>query len=144
MRMTSTGSVGIGTTSPQAALDVSGSVAAGSTYEGTVAYVNSSTAYTIPDTTSNVRRITLTGNATITLPAFTTPTVKIYVLTLFLKQDATGSRTVSFLGNGTDTIMWDTGTQPVITPTIGEITILQFMKSSDETVWYGSMVWRQN
>ncbi|MGE3758605.1 MAG: hypothetical protein AB7H97_12655, partial [Pseudobdellovibrionaceae bacterium] len=139
------GSVGIGTGAvPATALDVNGTATVNSSYEGISSYVNSTTSYTIPDTTVNIRRITLTGNATITLPAFTTPTAKVYSLTIFLKQDGTGSRTVTFAGNASDTVKWDSGTAPTISSTANKITILQLTKPSDETVWYGSMTWKEN
>ena len=144
MRIDSNGYVGIGTSNPGVALDVNGVVGVNSSYEGISSYVNTSTAYTIPDTSTNIRRLTLTGNATITLPAFTAPLSKVYSLTIFLKQDATGSRTVTFTGNGSDTVKWDSGTTPSISATANKITMIQLMKPSDETVWYGSMVWKEN
>lgn len=142
VRIDGAGNVGIGVATPAAKLDVNGDLAVNSSYESASAYVNSTTTYAIPDTQANIRRITLTGNATITLPAFTAPIGKMYTLTLFLKQDATGSRTVSFAGNGGDTILWDSNTTPTIASTAGKITIVQFTKASDETVWYASLVWK--
>lgn len=144
MRIDKDGKVGIATSVPGAKLDVSGDVAVNSSYEGISTYVNSSTAYTIPDTSLNIRRITLTANTTITLPAFTSPSAKVFTITIFLKQDATGSRTVTFAGNASDTIKWDTGTAPTISTTANKISIIQLTKPSDETVWYGSMAWREN
>jgi hypothetical protein len=144
MTIQSDGNVGIGTTSIETALEVSGGVSLSSSHEKISAYTDTSTAYTIPDATLNIRRLQLTGNATITLPAYATYTNKVYSLTLFLKQDATGSRTVTFAGNGSDTIKWDSGVAPVISTTASKISIIQLMKPSDETVWYGSMVWREN
>lgn len=123
---------------------VSTGVSTGSVYEGFSGYTNSSTAVTIPDTSVSVVRYTLTGNATITFPAFTSPGSRVYNLTLFLKQDGTGSRTATFAGNGGDTFKWDGGVTPSISPTAGKITILQFMKAADETVWYASKVWSED
>lgn len=123
---------------------VSTSLSTGSVYEGFSGYTNSSTAVTIPDTSVSVVRYTLTGNATITFPAFTAPSSRMYNLTLFLKQDGTGSRTVTYAGNGSDTFKWDGGVTPSISPTAGKITILQFVKSADETVWYASKVWSED
>jgi hypothetical protein len=139
-----TSNVGIGTNSPSTTLDVNGTVSVTGTVESAITYVNSGAAYTIPDTSVNVRQITLTSNSIVTLPAFTSPAGKIYNLTVFIKQDGTGSRTLSFAGNGADTVKWDSGVQPTISSTAGKITILQFMKLSSESVWYGSMVWKEN
>jgi hypothetical protein len=139
------GNVGIGTTSPALTLDVNGSVGANATFEGASAiYDNSTAAYTIPDLSLNIRRFTVNASTTITLPAFTTPSPKVYNLTLFLKQDGSGFHSVSFLGNGADTIKWDSGAAPSISTTPGKTTIIQLMKASDEAFWYGSMTWREN
>jgi hypothetical protein len=107
-------------------------------------YVNSTSVYIVPDTSVNIRRVTLTANATINLPAFTTPATSIHSMTIFIKQDGIGSRTLSFVGNGGDTVKWDSGAAPNISITAGKITILQLIKPADETVWYGSMVWKEN
>lgn len=138
------GNVGIGTTAPTARLSVNGSTQVNSSFEGVSSYVNSGAAYTIPDTSVNVRRITLTADATITLPSMTSPAASVFTMTVFLKQDATGGRFYSFAGSGVDVVKWDSGVAPTISPTAGKLTILQFTKISDEAVWYGSMVWREN
>jgi len=144
MLITNSGNVGIATSSPAATLDVNGTTSTNASYEGLSAYVNTGSAYTVPDTSVNIRQLTLTSNTTITLPVFTSVTPKVYTLTLFLQQDATGLRTVTFAGNGSDTIQWDGGLAPTISTTANYKTILQFTKPSTETIWYGSMVWRQN
>ncbi|MBY0315489.1 MAG: hypothetical protein K2Q26_08215 [Bdellovibrionales bacterium] len=137
------GNVGIATSSPSARLDVNGAVGVNSLFEGISNYVNSSSAYTIPDTSLNLRRINLTADATITLPAFVAPAAKVYSMTLFLRQDATGSRTVTIVGNGSDTIKWDSGTAPAIATAANKVSVIQLMKPSDETNWYGSLVWSE-
>ncbi|MEK6579128.1 MAG: hypothetical protein AABZ55_07865, partial [Bdellovibrionota bacterium] len=138
-----TGNLGLGTALPATTLDVNGTIGTNSTVEGIAAYANSAAAYTIPDTSLNIRRITLTANTTITLPAFTAPAAKVYSMTLFLKQDATGTRSVTWAGNGADTIKWDSGIAPAISITADKITIIQLTKPSDESVWYGSVTWRE-
>ena len=125
-------------------LDVTGALGAGAINEGVITYANSGAAYTIPDTTSAVRQVLLTANATVTLPAFTAPIGKIFTLSVFLKQDGTGSRTITWAGNGADTIKWDSGNQSPISNTPGKITILQFTKPAHETVWYASEIWQED
>lgn len=99
---------------------------------------------TIPDLTRNVRRITLNGNTTLTLPTIgTLATDQAFTLTVRVVQDATGSRTLAWAGNG-NTIKWDTGTAGAPAAGIGETTIYQFLIIGGETTWYASMVWREN
>lgn len=126
-------------------LDIANTVSANSTTEGTdIAYVNSGAGYAIADTTLNVRQILLTANTTITLPAFAAPAGKVFNLTVFVKQDGTGSRTITWAGSGGDTIKWDTGLPSVFSANPNKITILQFVKPAHETVWYASEIWRED
>ncbi len=139
------GNVGIGTTVPSTALDVSGTATVGASTESTAAVISSGAAYTIPNSTLNIRRISLTGNATLTLPAFSSPTNKVWTLTVMVTQDATGSRTLSWAAPGTDSILWDqSASAPAPASAASKTTIYQFTKVSDDSVWYGSQVWKQN
>ena len=52
---------------------------------------------------------------------------------LFLKQDATGSRTVTW-----STVKWPSGTAPTITSTASKQDIFSFF--ADGTNWYGVTV----
>jgi hypothetical protein len=90
---------------------------------------NSSTAITIDLTNGTVQIITLTGNATITMPTATSG--KSFIM--FLKQDGTGSRTVTW-----STVKWAGGTAPTITSTASRQDILSFF--ADGTNWYGVVV----
>jgi hypothetical protein len=90
---------------------------------------NSSTAITLALTNGTVQIITLTGNATITMPTATSG--KSFIM--FLKQDATGSRTVTW-----STVKWAGGTAPTITSTASRQDILSFF--ADGTNWYGVTV----
>jgi len=90
---------------------------------------NSSTAITLALTNGTVQIITLTGNATITMPTATSG--KSFIM--FLKQDATGSRTVTW-----STVKWAGGTAPTITATASRQDILSFF--ADGTNWYGVVV----
>ena len=90
---------------------------------------NSSTAITLALTNGTVQIITLTGNATITMPTATSG--KSFIM--FLKQDATGSRTVTW-----STVKWPGGTAPTLTSTASRQDILSFF--ADGTNWYGVTV----
>ena len=90
---------------------------------------NSSTAITIDLTNGTVQIITLTGNATITMPTATSG--KSFIM--FLKQDGTGSRTVTW-----STVKWPGGTNPTITATASRQDIYSFF--ADGTNWYGVTV----
>jgi FtsP/CotA-like multicopper oxidase with cupredoxin domain len=90
---------------------------------------NSSTAITIDLTNGTVQIITLTGNATITMPTATSG--KSFVM--MLKQDATGSRTVTW-----STVKWAGGTAPTITSTASRLDLLSFF--ADGTNWYGAVI----
>ena len=90
---------------------------------------NSSTAITLALTNGTVQIITLTGNATITMPTATSG--KSFIM--YLKQDATGSRTVTW-----STVKWAGGTAPTITSTASRQDILSFF--ADSSNWYGCVV----
>ena len=90
---------------------------------------NSSTAITLDLTNGTVQIITLTGNATITMPTATSG--KSFIM--YLKQDATGSRTVTW-----STVKWPAGTAPTITSTASKQDIFSFF--ADGTNWYGTTV----
>jgi hypothetical protein len=90
---------------------------------------NSSTAITLALTDGTVQIITLTGNATITMP--TAVSGKSFIM--YLKQDATGSRTVTW-----STVKWAGNTAPTITATASRQDIYSFF--SDGTNWYGVTV----
>jgi hypothetical protein len=87
---------------------------------------NSSTAITLDLANGTVQIITLTGNATITMP--TAVSGKSFIM--FLRQDATGSRTVTW-----STVNWAGGTAPTVTSTASKQDIYSFF--SDGTSWYG-------
>lgn len=90
---------------------------------------NSSTAITIDLSNGTFQIITLTGNATVTMP--TAAAGKSFIL--LLRQDATGSRTVTWT-----TVQWPGATAPTITSTASKQDIYSFF--SDGTSWYGTTV----
>lgn len=98
-------------------------------YTETPYSANSSTAITLSLANGTVQIITLTGNATITMP--TAVSGKSFIM--FLKQDGTGSRTVTW-----STVKWPGGTAPTITSTASKQDIYSFF--SDGTNWYGVTV----
>jgi hypothetical protein len=135
----------VGTSAPATTLDVNGTSSTGASIETVTSYTNSGSAYTIPDANSNIRRITLSANTTITLPSFATPSGKVWTLTVMVKQDGTGNRTLAWAAPAGDSIMWDqSATAPAPNTSASKIAIYQFTKPSDETTWYASMVWKQN
>ena len=95
-------------------------------YTEEVNTANTSTAYTISLADGSFQVLTLTGNATITMPTATAGRSFI----LLLKQDGTGSRTVTW-----STVKWPGGTAPTITATASKQDIFSFV--SDGTNWYG-------
>jgi FtsP/CotA-like multicopper oxidase with cupredoxin domain len=98
-------------------------------YTETAYTANSSTAITLALTNGTVQIITLTANATITMP--TAAVGKSFLL--ILRQDATGSRSVTWT-----TVNWAGGTSPTITGTASKQDIYSFF--SDGTSWYGVTV----
>ncbi|MBN8541432.1 MAG: hypothetical protein J0L82_13655, partial [Deltaproteobacteria bacterium] len=82
------GNVGIGTTAPTEKLDINGTVTLSSSTESSSAYSNSGVLFLIADTSVNIVRVTLTDNATISLPLFAPSGRKVWTLTVFVKQDA--------------------------------------------------------
>lgn len=98
-------------------------------YVETAYSANSSTAITLDLANGTVQIITLTGNATVTMPTATAG--KSFIL--LLKQDATGSRTITW-----STVKWAGGTAPTITGTASRQDIFSFF--SDGTNWYGGTI----
>ena len=98
-------------------------------YVETLYSANTSTAITVALTNGTVQLLTLTGSATITMP--TAVAGKSFII--MLKQDATGSRTVTWT-----TVVWGGGTAPTITATASKMDIYSFF--SDGTNWYGATI----
>jgi hypothetical protein len=98
-------------------------------YTEEVGTANTTTAFTIDLTAGSVQILTLTGNCTFTFP---TPTAGKSFL-LFLKQDATGSRTASWPAS----VKWPSNTAPTITNTANKVD--KFVFTADGTYWLGSV-----
>jgi hypothetical protein len=98
-------------------------------YTETVYTANSGTAITLDLANGTFQNITLTGNATITMPS----AVAGKSFLLLLSQDATGGRTVTW-----STVVWPSGTAPTITSTASKRDIFSFF--SNGTSWFGVTV----
>ena len=98
-------------------------------YTETPFSANSSTAITLSLTNGTFQIVTLTDNATITMPTATSG--KSFLL--LLKQDGTGGRSVTW-----STVKWPGGAAPTITATASKQDIYSFF--ADGTNWYGVTV----
>jgi hypothetical protein len=98
-------------------------------YVETLFSANTSTAITVSLANGTVQNLTLTGNATITMP--TAVAGKSFII--ILSQDGTGSRTVTW-----STVSWPAATAPTITTTASKKDIYSFF--SDGTSWYGTTI----
>lgn len=98
-------------------------------YTETLYTANTSTAITVSLTNGTVQQLTLTGNATITMPTATAG--KSFII--MLKQDATGGRSVTW-----STVKYPGGTAPTITATASKQDIFSFF--ADGTNWYGTTI----
>lgn len=82
----------------------------------------------------SVQDITVGANITLTLPAVSSLDAdSAQGLTLRLRQDATGSRTITF----GDSIRWAGGTAPTLTTTASAIDVLVFIADPADDVWDG-------
>lgn len=94
--------------------------------------VSSAGTLTIDLTAGNVAEVTLTENVT-TLNLNNPPaTGKAGSLTMILKQDATGSRTVTWPAS----VKWAGGTAPTLSTAASSIDVLTFVTIDAGTTWY--------
>lgn len=100
-------------------------------YTEETATANTGTAYTIDLANGTVQILTLTGNCTFTFPTATAG--KSFIL--ILKQDGTGSRTVTW-PSSTNPVKWPGGTAPTITSTASKSD--KYVFTADGTNWIGS------
>jgi len=119
------GNVGLGTSSPAAKFDLVGD------YKEGVVTANTSTAYTVNLAAGTVQNLTLTGSCTFTFPA-ATPAGRSFLM--FLRQDATGNRTVTWPG----TLKWPGNTAPTLTSTASQTDMFAF--TADGTSWFGRVI----
>jgi len=98
-------------------------------YTEEVATANTGTAYTINLANGTVQVLTLTGNCTFTFPTATAGRSFM----LLLKQDGTGSRTVTWPA----AVKWPGGTAPTITSAANKTD--KFVFTADGSSWAGSV-----
>jgi hypothetical protein len=98
-------------------------------YVETLYSANTSTAITVDLTNGTVQNLTLTGNATITMP--TAIAGKSFII--ILSQDGTGGRTVTW-----STVSWPSATAPTITSTASKRDIFSFF--SNGSSWFGTTI----
>ena len=105
--------------------------------EDAMSYRASSTAITL-STQRNVQRVSLTGNATVTLPTgMPGRTEAIKTIVVIFKQDATGSRTMAFAAPAGETLLFNnSATLPAVSSAANKVTIYVCTKFDGDTRWY--------
>ena len=121
-----------GATGPQGPTGATGPAgAAAPAVESVNTVAASGAAQTIPDVTAaTINHVTLTAACTLTFP--TAAAGKSFVLAL--KQDGTGSRTVTWPTSAT--LLWPAGTAPTLTTAVGKADLFSFV-CADGAHWYG-------
>lgn len=114
-------------------LTVSGSTAFGTNYTETRSNVTAVTSTTLDCATGNIFNITMSASIT-TLSFSNIPAAgRVYNMTLFVNQDATGSRTITWPA----AVRWPSGTAPTLTTTANKTDILNLVTHDGGTTWYG-------
>ena len=105
--------------------------------EDAMSYRASSTTITL-SAVRNVQRVSLTGNATVTLPTgMPGGTETIKTLVVIFKQDATGSRTMAFAAPAGETLLYNnSATLPAVSSAANKVTIYVCTKFDGDTRWY--------
>ncbi len=91
-------------------------------------------ATTVDFTNSNHYSATLTGSVTFTFNN-PSPTGNVMPIVLFLTQDATGSRTVTWPAS----VKWSGGTTPTLTTTASHMDIITLVTKDAGTTYYGNV-----
>ena len=101
-------------------------------YAETRVGASSGSSYTVDLENGNLYEVTLTDNCTFT---FSNPPAsgKGGSFTLILKQDGTGSRTVTWPGS----VKWAGGAAPTLSSSASAVDILAFTTTDAGSVWYG-------
>jgi len=94
---------------------------------------SSGAAQTLP-ATANVHDLTLTANCTLTLPSLVSG--KACAITVILRQDGTGSRTVTWPGS----VSWVTGSAPTLKTAASAVDVVTLFTLDGGTSWGGTAV----
>lgn len=100
----------------------------------TVSTQNATGNFAIDLANGNVFNLTLTGNVTLSVTGATSG--KACSFTLYLKQDGTGSRTVTWPTGR----RWAGGTAPTLSTAANAVDIVVFESLDGGTTWFGSLV----
>ena len=84
---------------------------------------------------STANNFVVAMNASVTTLSFTNvpATGRLYTMTLFLQQDATGSRTITWPAS----VKWSAGVAPTLTTTATKTDIISLTTFDGGTTWYG-------
>jgi len=102
--------------------------------EETISAANSSATTTLNLANGNVFSITLVGNTTFAFSGAASG--KACAISLYLSQDATGSRTVAWPAG----VKWAGGIAPTLTSTANATDVLVFESLNGGTTWFASLV----
>lgn len=109
-------------------------LATGGGAEAVVTNATATGATTLNLANGNVFNLTLTGNVTFTFSGATNGTACAF--SIYIKQDATGSRTVTWPASA----KWAGGSAPTLSTTANALDIVVFESLNGGTTWYGSLV----
>jgi hypothetical protein len=142
------GNVGLGTYTPTVKLDVAGDTRVTGAFTAVAEQMqgsqNSGAALTLSDLANGtIYRVTLTNNATITLPSDPGVTNGMAQIMVVITQDATGARELTWAAPIGDSILWNQGSTPPVCSVATQRSIYQFVKMNGDSIWYGTQVWRQ-
>lgn len=104
------------------------------TYTETFVAANTGSSYAIDLSTANTFQLTINA-ATATLSFSNVPASNSASVTIILKQDATGSRLVSWPGS----VIWPGGTAPTLSTTASHADIVVMVTTNAGTTWRASL-----
>ena len=112
--------------------DLAGKASAtGGGQEAVVTVASSGATYAANAASGNLFAVTLTANCTLSITGATSG--KTCSLTFALKQDGTGSRTVTWPGS----VKWSGGTAPTLTTNGGKVDFISLLSYDGGSVWFG-------